>query len=233
MPETSQPTIEENELLPEEAISLRDEMWDKINYALSLGVFTESEAKAWAEGFAACDRLEHMENLIEIIDDFIDSGERVVAELMSTLDTDLLTDSEKTEAEWQAEMLCYQDKWDLIKDLKITIKEVAHYKQKLIKILQISKLPSAESEAWLQKFTETSAGRKEGVVTRAAMAATERNAQYPLVQSRIAELLNINQFGEARTLLYQSQINFDERETLMRKIDLSEAHHFRTLAQST
>ena len=215
-----------------EAAQLQEAMWEKINYALSLGVFTDSEAKAWQEGFAACDRLEYMENLIDIIDDFIDSGEKVVVELMATLDTDLLTDSEKTEAEWQAEMLCYQDKLDLIKDLKITIKEVAHYRQKLIKILRSAHLPSAKSQEFMQNFAEATADKKEGVVTRAAQMAAELNAVYPTVQSRIVELMSNSQFGEARAFLQNSQLEPGKYAQLIQQIDHSEAQYFRTIAQS-
>ncbi len=230
--EILEPIIEEDELLPEEVAALRDEMWAKISEALDLGVFTDKEAADWEAGFMACDRLEYMQNLIDIIDDFIASGLEVLEQLEAVLDTELLTPGEKTDAEWRAEILSYQDKRELIGELRTIVKEVARYKQQLVKILRSAHLPPAKSQEFLQNFAEATADKKEGVVTRVAMTAVELNARFPIIQSRIIELLNGSQFGEARAYLSNSHLESVEYEQLTHKIDLAEAQYFRTLACS-
>jgi len=243
MPETE--TLEQNielaETFPEAVAELQSELEDKINDAIILGVFTDAEAEAWRDGFEACQKLEHMDNLVEMIGRFIASGESVLAELQTTLETklsagdkeiELFSDKEKRDAEWQAEMLSYPDKWQLIGDLKKIIAEVKRYHKQLVKILHTAKLSEAEAEVCLQKFAEADADKKEGVITRVAATVVELNVNYPIVQSRIMELLQNGQFGEARVFLHGSQMKPDEYERLTSKIDLAESNHFRTLALS-
>lgn len=223
---------EETELLPDAVAELRSEMWDRIREAVDAGVFTDKEGADWESGADACEQIEHLESLLDWIDEYIQSGEKVLHKLQATLETNLLTEDEKQEAQWQGEMLSYQDKLILIESLEITIAEAKHYQKQLVKILQMAHLSTDQTQEVWQKFTEVDANKKAGVVTRAAMTAVELNARFPLVQSRIIELLQGSQFTEARVYLNNTQLKPSEYEQLTQRIDLAEAQYFRSLAQA-
>ncbi len=232
--ETLESVAEENELFPEDVTALRSEMWSKISEAVDLGVFTDKEAAEWEEGFEVCDRLEYMQNLIDIIDKFITSGLEVLEQLEKVLDTELFTPGEKTDAEWRAEILNYQDKHEFVRELGSIVKEVAHYKRQLTKILQSAHLPSAKSRELLQDFIEATADKKEGVVTRAVLETAANQEQSQTAKSQVDELISAQQFATAREILKANHIITPaEYAELVAKIDAAEITQVRCAAQVT
>ncbi|MFH0912560.1 MAG: hypothetical protein V1807_02810 [Patescibacteria group bacterium] len=225
--------IEEIELLPAEVAVLRAEMQSKIAEAVALGVFTDKEAKEWENGFEACDRLEYMENLVEIVDDFIASGLEVVEQIAVALDTDLLTDREKAAWEIQMEMLSFEDKRELLSELVSIIKQVANYKQQLLQLLKTHSLPVNKAKELIKNFESTEADKKEGVVTRTAFEVIAARDQCQVVQSQVRGLVSTEQFSAARKILSENQIfTSGEYAELVGEIDAAEINQARQLAQA-
>lgn len=224
--ETLEPIIEEEELLPEEVAELRSAMQAKISEAVALGVFTDKEAKEWEDGFEACDRLEYMENLVEIVDDFISSGLEVIEQITNALNTDLLTDREKAAWEIRMEMLSFQDKCDLLHELIGIIKQVANYKRQLVQLLKTYRVPAERAEALIKTFENTEADKKEGVVTRAAFEVMADQGQSRSAQSQIHMLVSAQQFAAARKILSENQMFTSiEYAELVAEIDAAEIFH--------
>jgi len=225
--------IEENELLPAEVAVLRSEMWGKIAEAVALGVFTDKEALEWENGFEACDRLEYMENLIEIVDDFIASGLEVVEQITATLNTDLLTDREKAAWEIKMEMISFEDKRELLHELIGIIKQVTNYRRQLLQLLKTNRVPENKAEELIKNFESTGADKKEGVVTRAALEMIAAQDQRQIVQSQVHNLVSMQQFVAARKILSENQIfTSGEYAELVAEIDAAEITQARQAAQS-
>jgi len=224
---------EESEILPEEVAELQYLMQSKIAEAVALGVFTDKEARAWEEGFEACDRLEYMENLVEMVDDFISSGLEIVEQITATLETDLLNEREKTRWQIQMEMLSFQDKCELLQKLTEILRQVSHYKQQLIQLLKMKRVSPVREEEWLKTFAAAEAEHKEGVVTRAALEVAD-SPQNLDVQSLVSALITAKQFSAARKILSENQLLvYGEYARLMNEVDAAEISQARQLAQST
>lgn len=226
--------IEENELLPVEAAELRNVMQEKIAEAVTLGVFTDKEAQEWENGFEACDRLEYMENLVEIVDDFITSGLEVVEQITDALDTDLLTDQERATWEIKMEMLSFKDKRELLHELVGIIKQVANYKQQLLQLLKTNRVPGNKAEELIKSFESTEADKKEGVVTRAALEVMADRDQDHKIQSQVYNLIFLQQFSAARRILQENQtLSSEEYARLIAEIDAAELIEARRVTQMT
>ncbi len=233
--ETLESITEETELLPDEVAELSWAMQAKISEAVALGVFTDAEAVAWEEGFEACDQLEHMQNLVDIVDDFVASGLEVMEQISSTLDTDLLTEQEKIILQTQAELLSFPDKCRLVQELSSILSSVANCKQELMQLLRTNQMPDKQVNELVQSFKKADSVEKEAVVTQAMLAAADAKAQHQIVQSRVRTLISTQQFKEARDLLYQTMANpftVVACRELMSEIDAAEIAQARQIAQA-
>ena len=221
-------------LLPGEVSELRSEMWAKISEALALGVFTDKEAADWEAGFEACDQLEYMENLIDIVDDFIASGLAVVEQITDTLNTDLLTDREKSAWETKMDILSFQDKSELLHELSSTIKQVANYKRQLTQLLKTYRVPVEQAEVLMKNFESAEADKKEGIVTRVAVEVMAKSDQNQSIKSRINALVADKQFAIARKILSENKIiTSGEYAQLISTIDTAEISHTQKLMHAT
>lgn len=236
MLEVLEPKIEDSEILTgDEAEGLRCAMQAKISEAVELGVFTSKEADEWEEGFEACDRLEYMENLIDIVDDFVISGLEVMKKITASLDTDLLTEQEKMMWQSQAKELSFQDKCELIEDLAVILHDVAQLKHQLTQLLNTKVISSERAQALEQQFNEVSASAKEGVITRAILVAAEVDLKSQTMATHIRALIAGQQFEAARKTLWLATINnltSAERTNLSLEIDAAEIAQTRRLAQA-
>ncbi|MBU1083209.1 hypothetical protein KKE14_02110 [Patescibacteria group bacterium] len=231
MLETLEPKIEDNEILTgDEAEELRCAMQAKISEAVALGVFTDAEAKIWEDGFEACDQLKYMQNLVEVVDDFIASGLEVVEQISSTLDTDLLTEREKIAWQTQAELLSFPDKCKLVQELSNILSSVSHCKQELMRLLRTNQMPDKQVNELVKSFEKADSVDKEAVVTRAMLFAADAKAQHQVVQARVRVLISTQQFKMARELLYQSTAN--SSNDLMSEIDAAEITQVRQAAKA-
>lgn len=224
---------EEVEFSSDEASVLYSEMQSKISEALSLGVFTNKEAIDWENGFEACDKLEHMENLIEIVDDFIASGLDVVDKIVDALDTDLLTDTEKSAWETKMDMLSFQDKCDLLHEITSIVRQMSVYKKQLLQIVKTNSLPNKKAEELLENFQDTEADKKEGVVTRAVLEVVSSKGDNKEAQPLIRGLISSQQFASARQILHENKfITPAEYAELVGVIDTAEIVHLQHIAQA-
>lgn len=233
--ERSEPIIEEIELLSDEVAELRWVMQAKISEAVTLGVFTDKEAGEWEEGFEACDRLEYMENLVDMVDDFVASGLKIVEEIVASLDTDLLTEQEKMMWQSQAEELSFQDKCELLEDLVVILRDVARLKRQLTQLLNTKVIYKEKAQELEQQFNEAGASAKEGVITRAILVAAEVDFKSQTMATHIRALIEGQQFEVARKTLWLSTINnltSAERTNLSSEIDAAEIAQTRRLAQA-
>lgn len=163
--------------LPENMAELRYAMYDKIDYALSLGVFTEQEASDWREGFEACTETEYMESLVEVIDDFIDSGWAIVSEIEDLLATGEINDGEKNSFLIQMGGMDYQDKIELCRNLEKTLNEVSRDKIKLKLILTQNNIDKAAAVTLEKNFTEAAIGEKSKVIQQAEKVAKNQEVK--------------------------------------------------------
>ena len=234
MLEVLEPKIEDNEILTgDEAEELRCAMQAKISEAVALGVFTDAEAEAWEEGFEACDQLEYMQNLIEIVDDFIASGLEVVEQIGGALDTDLLTEQEKTAWQTQAELMSFQDKCELLQELSGILSSVASCKRELMHWLH--QVPDRQAKELWRSFEDVDSSQKDEVVRRAVQAVADNKIQYQKVQSRVHMLVSGQQFKEARSLLNRTVADLltaTEYKDLISEIDAAEIAQVRQIAQA-
>ncbi|MFA5966889.1 MAG: hypothetical protein WC805_00010 [Patescibacteria group bacterium] len=228
--ETFEPEIVEAELLPAEVAELRNEMQSKIAEAVALGVFTGKEAQDWEDGFEACDKLEYMENLLDIIERFVQSGLAVLEQISDTLNTPLLNDKEKCDWQNQAEGSSYEGKLDLVNKLSTILREVSQLKEKLSKLLANPLMRGSVAQEFDKKFVEADSSVKEGVLTRAALAATEIATESRQVTSHVHSLIDTRQFEAARQALWVTAMNIltdTERSRLVSEIDRAEIVHVR------
>lgn len=210
-----------------EASSLRAEMRAKISEAVSLGVFTNKEASEWESGFDACTELEHMYNLIEIIDDFISSGLEIVEEISDTLNTDLLTSREKATWEMVADRLSYQEKHRLLAELSAILKDVAKNKQQLFKLMQSNKLSLTKAKELINTFADVDADDKIKVVDKAKLEIASEANRRRLIKSQVMVLVAQQQYAEARSHLSDrsSFLESNDYSAMMGMIDRAEISH--------
>jgi len=157
----------EEVLLPEDVAVLRGEMYAKIGEALSLGVFTQGEARQWKSGFEACTQASHMENLIDIIDDFVNSGLEVISQGEDLLNTDLLNQADKHYWQRHLEEVSFSEKNRIIRSLKSLISDIRKLKDNLIKILDNSAIETSDKDNFITDFKSQEVSQKEGIIKSA------------------------------------------------------------------
>jgi len=200
------------EALPENMAELRAEMVQKIDYAVSLGVFTNKEAQAWHDGFEACTEVEHMEELISVIDDFIDSGWAIVSEIEDLLVTDEISEGEKSSFLMQMDGMDYQDKIALSHELEVILSEVSRKRAKLKTILIRNDVDKAAATAFEREFGQADIQEKESVIERAGSAVKEQKPAGEAATSvRLRKVISLQiQVGnakEARRILNSLSFN--------------------------
>ena len=225
---------EETEDISGEARLLRRAMQRKISEALALGVFTNKEADDWEAGFDACTELEHMYNLIEIIDDFISSGLDIVEAISDTLNTDLLTTHEKATWEMMADNLSYQEKHRLLAELSAILKDVAKNKQQLFKLMQSNKLSLTKAKELISTFADVEADDKTKVVDRAKLEIANEAKRRHMIKSEVLKLVAQKQYAEARSYLSDraSYLESDDYSAIMGLVDQAEISHTQTLMRA-
>ncbi|MBU1092138.1 hypothetical protein KJ836_00420 [Patescibacteria group bacterium] len=227
-------TEAEAEDISGEVASLRGEMHAKISEALSLGVFTDKEARDWEAGFDACTEVEHMYNLIEIIDDFISSGLDIVEAISNTLNTDLLTNREKATWEMMADRLSYQEKYRLLAELAAILKDVAKNKQQLFKLMQSNKLSLTKAKELINTFAGVEADDKIKVVDRAKLEIAGEAKRRQMIKSEVLGLVAQKQYAQARLHLSDraSFLESDDYSAIMGLVDQAEISHTQTIMRT-
>jgi len=238
-------SLVEDVLLPEDMSVLRAEMYSQINDAVSLGVFTKSEANQWKDGFEACTESSHMENLIDVIDDFVASGLAVVGKIENLLDNALISESEKNQWRGTTEDASFDEKQDIVEQLKAVIKKIDSLKYDLITTLDKKQIESNKKAALLKKFISSDISSKENIVKKAEQLEAdnadsskkqnpEQDNQTSIIeqnlkiktkyQKAIANYLAMHRFQTARNILDKGKTYFifDEYSAISRSIDSQE-----------
>lgn len=238
-------SLAEDILLPEDISVLRAEMYSQINDALSLGVFTNSEAKQWKDGFEACTEISHMENLIYIIDDFVVSGLSVIGKIEDLLNNELINESEKNKWRNITESVSFDDKQDIIYQLKSIIKNIKDLKHDLITILNKKEIGSNKKESLLKEFKTSDTSSKEKMIKKAEKlevkvvtpskkldleqnnnaSVAEQDSKIKIkYQKAISNYLTAYRFQTARNILEQGRqyFSFDEYSLISGDIDVKE-----------
>lgn len=218
-------TPESSQALPENMAELRYAMYDKIDYALSLGVFTEQEASDWREGFEACAEIEHMESLVEVIDDFIDSGWAIVSAIEDLLATGEINDGEKTSFLIQMEGMDYQDKIELCRNLEKILNEVSRKKAKLKLILVQSDIARPTAVVLEREFGQANVQEKEQVIKRAEKLKKPEPSVKTNTSLRLCRVLDSQiEVGNARgarqilSEIFPNQLSYSEYVRFDKKI---------------
>lgn len=206
MTETLEFTTPEDEIevLPETMAELRSEMYEKIDYASSLGVFTLGEAAEWRNGFEACTQIEHMEGLIEVIDDFIDSGWMVVSQIEEMMMTEELSEADKDSFLAQLDLMSYEEKGELLQSLQQTLQEVSRKRAQLKLILIKNQIARPEAALLEQEFIQASLDNKTEILHKAekmTVATENRQDGKMSVRESIELQLQAGNLAEARQLL--------------------------------
>jgi hypothetical protein len=205
-------TPEDQEALPENMAELRAEMAQKIDYAVSLGVFTDKEAQDWHNGFEACTEVEHMEGLIDIIDDFIDSGWEIVSEIEGVLATGEISETEKNSFLIQMEGMSYDDKVDLAHDLERILNEVSRKKAKLKVVLSQSNIRIPEAALLEQEFGQATLDGKDKVIRQAELMARDQGKpKESKADLRLREVIDLQiQAGNLREARHMVEKSFPD-----------------------
>ncbi|MFH1088784.1 MAG: hypothetical protein V1719_03000 [Patescibacteria group bacterium] len=227
-------TTTETEDIAGEVSSLRRAMHSKISEALALDVFTSKEARDWEDGFDACTEIEHMYNLIEIIDDFISSGLEITGAISDKLNTDLLTNREKATWEMMADRLSYQEKHRLLAELSAILKDVAKNKQQLFKLLQSNKLSLTKAKDLIVTFADVEADGKPKVVNQAKLEIADEAKRRHMIKSEVVALVAQKKYSEARTYLsdHSSFLESDDYSAIMGLVDQAEISHTQAIART-
>ncbi|HCR41879.1 TPA: hypothetical protein DIV45_00720 [Patescibacteria group bacterium] len=213
--------------IADEVSLLRRAMHSKITEAVALGVFTDKEAGDWEAGFDACTEVEHMYNLIEIIDDFIASGLDIIDAISDKLNTDLLTSREKATWEMMADRLSYQEKHRLLAELSAILSSVAKNKQQLFKLLQSNKLSLTKAKELINTFADVEADDKTKVVDQAKLTVVNEAGRQRLIRAEVMVYVARQQYAEARTYLSDNSsfLEADNHVAIMGVIDNAEIIH--------
>ncbi|OGB73798.1 hypothetical protein A3K24_03165 [candidate division Kazan bacterium RIFCSPHIGHO2_01_FULL_44_14] len=197
----------ETETLPiAEVAGLRVELYAKISEALAWGVFNNEKASEWEAGFEACTEIEHMENLVEIIDEFIDSGRELIYQLETTLANEAFIESERQQKRSEVEQLSFRAQEWMLRQLSDTVDRVEKQRQKLVVILSNSHHISSETaKRLLGKFVETESERKEIVLDEAVQLELKNTAEYRRLnretQDQVRQLILAGELDSAEQML--------------------------------
>lgn len=187
-----------------EVAGWRAEMYAKINEAISLGVFTDEEAAAWGAGFEACTEVDHMAGLVEIIDDFIDSGREVVGQIEALLAEDVFTDTERLRWRSEADWISFRGKQLLISKLSGLVVQVQRQRQQLVGWLSASRHIAPEvAKRLVEKFTVTEADNKEKILHDAVQLELKQTAEY--------RRLNQSTQQQIRRMIFAGELDSAER----------------------
>jgi hypothetical protein len=210
-----------------EALSVWSELQAKLVYAGEIGVMTTRETKQWEQGFWACDRLEHMQNLAEMVDDYIGEGEALLRTLDDLLDHELITYAEKSA--WM----------DYVGSLSFVAKseKVAYFQGIRSRLGQLktqfevssAKLNPALRAALWNRFVEASIKQKDEVVKEAARLARESLQVVPepeaLTVQEVAELAEGGDFIAAERAIRQTPMPVFAKLQMIQTLDLRKAQH--------
>lgn len=168
MSEQESSPIGEEELSPGEVARLRSTLWSKISEAIALGVFQSKDASAWEAGFEACAELEHMEELVAVIDNFVAAGVAVLEQLEKNLDDESLSASDRNLWHTKVDSADYHErKNSLIPELKRLIAEVRSLKSELDNALGREGITDTQKGWFAARFRSASAPEKASVVSDA------------------------------------------------------------------
>lgn len=219
---------QENIIQPEDLSSLRAEMYDKISHAETIGIFTSKEAVEWESGVDACEEAGHIENLIEIIDSFVDSGTEVMQKIEDLANHELVNSKEGHHFVNEAETSSYQVKIRIIGELNILIETTEKLKKSLLKILDNKDIPQTEKNWLIKEFYD--ATNKETVVSKAQSIQAPEKIIKPKTNTAeysepIIQLIRSMRLPEARQLLNTHRSIFDLKEykRIFQLIDIQEA----------
>lgn len=219
----------ENTIQLEDIPDLRAEMYDKISHAEALGVFTPEEADQWQSGFDACEEIEHMESLIDIIDSFIGSGADIMQRIEDLANHELINPKEGYHLVSEAETSSYQDKKRIIGELNTIIETTEKLKKNLIEILANKNIPQTEKNWLVTEFYNATAKDKEAVLNKAkAIRVPEKTTKPKIDTTKYSETITqmaLVDLKAARQLLsnYKDTFDFIEYEKISRLIDNQEA----------
>jgi len=191
---------QENIIQLEDLPSLRAELFDKISHAEELGVFTLKEVRNWEDGANACEEPEHLENLIEIIDSFIDSGLDVMQRIEDLANHEFVNSEEGYRLINEAETSDYHDKIKIIEELNTLIKTVEKQKKGLMEILADKNLPQTEKNQLITEFCNATIHNKEAVLNKARLIQNpKKNTRNLEKQAERIQIIEMAKIQEART----------------------------------
>lgn len=167
----------EDTMLPAEQAGLISELSSKVDFIVSSGIMTPQEGQAWISGGWACEQRSHLENLIDIIDSFVASGEDKQAHLGELLQTNLLTSAEKQSWQHQFELLDYAGKKQALRDLSREIKDNLTKEKQLTSVIEDKQLPPHRSSQLWQQFYLATSLAKDRVISAAQSAQLEIRPQ--------------------------------------------------------
>jgi len=194
---------------------------------VSLGVFTADEARQWEAGFEACTKIEHMEELVDIIDNFIDSGLEVMDKIDTVLTGDAFTSTERIQWRSEAEWLTFRGMQLLLDRLFEISSSAEQLRHQLVSFLAASRYITHEraEELW-GKFHTAEVEQKPKVLDDAVQLELSSMTDYQRLsratQARIRQLISEGSFSNAETALgtaLPKAINLSEYTALRRELD--------------
>lgn len=182
---------QEDEMISAEMANLLSSLNSEIAYGEALGVFTPKEASEWYAGAAACTKIAHLRELLDRhIGKVIASGEARLRKLEQTVDNDLLTASEQLGYLNAAQRTSYQEKGQLIEDIKDLLKELANLRLQLIAALDKKKIPASEKGNLINKFYSADANHKSAVAKEAEIIELIENKPEQIAKEKTIETPN-------------------------------------------
>ena len=226
----------ETETLPiAEVAGLRAELYAKISEALAGGVFNSEKASDWEAGFEACTEIEHMENLVDIIDNFIDSGRELIGQLETVLANNAFTESERQQKRSEVERISFRAQEWMLRHLTDTVERVEKQRQKLVVILSASRYVTPETaKRLLGKFSETESEQKETVLDEAVKLELKHTAEYRRLnrttRDQVRQLILVGELDLAEQMLggaLPKVISVAEYVTLRGELDIAQMREAR------
>ncbi|MFH0905192.1 MAG: hypothetical protein V1826_00510 [bacterium] len=217
----------------EEIAALRDSFVDKVVYAIQEHIFTPEYGQMWIDGFDACVKQEHRENLMDLIDDFIASGQEALAIIQEALATDLLNEKEKWEHWTEAMLLSYKAQLLKGEELLKLIDDLRKLRTQFVKVQSDRRISPKQKAALASEFASANSEHKERVIQKAARAASEetrREIERDFAKYKIDQAISRGDFSGARAIWIGAMNHFSdnaERLAVEQKISRAECASLR------
>jgi len=187
--EEVQGKAEAEKLASDYAEGVKGEMFSLLEGAVGEGSFTQEEAEMWYRAIDACEKLEHLESLLDFLYEFIDSGGSMIASLENLLQERLFTDRERMYYVSIFSSLSYKEKERFVGALTQKLKKLQKIEQEIASVLNAYKRYFSLREfSFLSKeFYTLPAERKEKFAVKLADTIKKRQAEYQMQQEKEEE----------------------------------------------